>query len=188
MRYTFVLGNAPSQKRFQSIRMQPSIGCNFGIKDHNLTHLVVADRIAVHEVRKLPVNSETKYWCKASPLETPPGWHDLEFPGLDSGSAALALAAELYPDNEIIAIGFDGVLGLDNGNAYEYRFRPNPKPEQIRHRHRETVEQIYPNLPRTRFVSYQRDPVLETISYDQALKIALTQSRSVYKEPNKTKA
>jgi len=183
MRYTFVLGNAPSQKRFIDIRMQPSIGCNFAIKDHKLTHLIVADRMAVHEVRKLPVRSKTKYWCKASPLETPPGWHDLEFPGLDSGSAALALAAELYPNNEIIAIGFDGVLGLSDENAYEYAFRPNPKPEQIRARHRATVEQIYPDLPRTRFVSYQSDPVLETISYDQALKIAITQSRSLYQEP-----
>lgn len=180
MKTVFVLGNGPSSRRFQGIRLQPSIGCNYAIKDWQLNHLVCADRLAVHAIRQLDTNPNTTYWVKASSLETPEGWQDLEFPGIDSGSAALQLAGTLYPDHPIIAIGFDGVLGFDNGNTYTYDFRPNPDPSKIRHRHRAAVIEVAARYP-IKFASYKTDPELETISYDQALKIAITQSRILHK-------
>lgn len=178
--YTFVIGNAPSSRRFLDIKMHPSIGCNYAVRDWQLDHVVCADRLAVHAVRQLSTTPGTQYWCKASPLETPDGWKDLEFPGLDSGSAALKLAGMLYPDNPIIAIGFDGVLGLDNSNAYTYDFRPVSNPEKIRHRHTQAVLQVVKNLPPVKFASHQLHNQLETIDYDHALKIAVTQSRSLH--------
>jgi len=183
MTTVFVLGNGPSSRRFRGIRLQPSIGCNYAIRDWDLNHLVCADRLAVHAIRQLPPNSNTRYWVKASILETPPGWEDLEFPGIDSGSAALSLAGNLYPEQEIIAIGFDGVLGFDNGNTYTYDFRPNPDPSKIRDRHRQAVISVSKQL-NVKFASYKPDPELETINYDRALKIAITQSRILHKVSN----
>lgn len=178
--YTFVLGNGPSSAKWLGIRLIPSIGCNLAIKDFDLTHLVCVDRLAVHEVRLLKQKLNTTYWCKKSVLETPAGWNEIEIPGIDSGSAALKLAAELYPDNEIIAIGFDGILGLDNGNRYQYYFRPKPTPENIRQKHLQSVLDLLDLIPPVRFVSYQPHEKLETMNYDQALKIAITQSRKLY--------
>jgi len=178
--YTFVVGNGPSAGKWLGVKLIPSIGCNIAIKDFDLTHLVCVDRLAMVEIRKLKPKLNTTYWCKKTVLEVPPGWNEFEIPGIDSGSAALHLAAELYPENEIIAIGFDGVLGLDNCNRYQYHFRPKPTPDAIRQRHLQTVLDILPNIPRVQFVSYQKHELLETIAYDQALKIAITQSRKLY--------
>lgn len=177
--YTFVIGNGPSSKRFRGINLKPSIGCNFGLKDFRLDHLVCADRLAVHEVRKLSPSSQTRLWTKTSPLELPPGWSNLDFPGMDSGSAAIQLAIREYPDNPIICIGFDGVLGIDGENVYEYHFRPSKvTPEAIRQKHRETVMSIA-DTHEVYFACYQKHQQLRTMSYDQALKIAITQSRIV---------
>lgn len=176
--YTFVIGNGPSSLKWRGIDLYPSIGCNLAIEHWDLDHVVCADRFAVVEIRKLPIKPNTRYWLKDSPLETPPNWHDYQFPGIDSGSAALKLSGELY-SNEIIVIGFDGVLGLDNGNTYSYKFRPYPTKEHTREKHRKSVIQLLPNLPRVRFVSEQPHQSLETINYDQALKIAITQSRKL---------
>jgi len=177
---TFVIGNGPSNIRWRGIKMHPSIGCNYGIKDFDLDHLVCVDRMAVHAVRQLPTNANTKYWCKRSPLELPPGWNHCDPAGIDSGSMALKLASTLYPDNEIIVIGFDGVLGYTNDNAYEYDFRQGYKTkEHTRLQHRQAVIDLLPDLPTTKFVGYTKDQELEVINYDEALAKAITQSRSV---------
>jgi len=177
--YSFVIGNGPSSARWLGVKLCPSIGCNLAIKDFDLTHLVCVDRLAMVEIRRLPQKLSTTYWCKKSVLETPEGWNEFVIPGIDSGSAALSLSAELYPENPIIAIGFDGILGLDNGNRYQYHFRPKPTSEEIRNRHLQTVLDLLPKIPPLKFVSYQKHQQLETISYDRALEIAITQSRKL---------
>jgi len=172
---TWVIGNGPSNRRWHGVKMHPSIGCNYGIKDFDLDHLVCVDRMAVHAVSKLPKKPNTTYWCKQSPLETPKGWQECEPVGMDSGSTAIKLAHTLYPQNQIIAIGFDGVLNQSNENAYTYHFRNNPTTtEKTRLKHRGAILELIKTLPNTRFVGNQPDPELEVITYDQAFKIAIT--------------
>ena len=179
MTYTFVVGNGTSNRRWKGVKLTPSIGCNLGIKDWDFDHLICADRMAVAEIRKLPNKPNTNYWLKKSTLEVPPGWNEMEFPGIDSGSAALKLAAIRYPNNPIIVIGFDGVLNISNENAYTYPFRKAPTAPAIRERHRQSVLDLLDELPPVQFVSFDKDPELETICYDHAFKIAITQSRSL---------
>ena len=174
--YTFVLGNGPSVLDWLGVKLTPSIGCNIAINDWDLDHVVCVDRLAVVEVRRQQPKHNTTYWIKKSPLETPPSWREFEIPGIDSGSAALNLAGQLYPENSIIAIGFDGTLGVDNSNAYEYHFRHRPTPETIRQQHRQTVVDLLPNLPPVYFVHNQPHSYLETMSYDRAFEIAIAQS------------
>jgi|DEB0MinimDraft_6_1074348.scaffolds.fasta_scaffold04141_5 hypothetical protein len=179
---TWVIGNGISHRRWYDIPLHPSIGCNMGIRHFDLDHVVCVDRLAVHEISKLKAKPNTTYWCKESPLETPEGWKKCEAAGIDSGSTALKLAAKLYPNNEIIVIGFDGVLGQSNENAYNYHFRPsNITPERIRKKHRKAVIDLLPDLPPTRFVGIQDDPELEIIRYDKAFEIAIKTSREISK-------
>ena len=178
---TCVIGNGISNRKWHGVKLHPSIGCNFGIKDFDLDHLVCIDRMAVHEVNKLGLKSNTKYWCKETPLETPKGWHDCAPAGIDSGSKAIKLAAQLYPKNEIICIGFYGVIENSNDNAYQYPFRQTHRtPERIRKKHKHAIIDLLPKLPRIRFVGNQQDEQLEVITYDHALKKAITQSRSIH--------
>lgn len=176
---TWVLGNGTSHRKWYGVKLSPSIGCNLAIKDFDLDHLVCVDRMAVVEVRRLKPKPRTTYWCKRSPLPVPENWQECEPAGIDSGSTAIKLAKDLYPDNEIICIGFDGVLGYSNDNAYSYHFRQKPTPERIRHKHRQAILNLLPECKSIRFVSIQKDPELETISYDQAFRIAQTQNRSL---------
>ena len=165
---TWVIGNGPSSVRWRGVDLHPSIGCNYGIKDFDLDHLVCVDRMAVHAVRKLPVKPNTVYWCKTSPLETPEGWRECEAVGIDSGSMAIKLAHDLYPENRIIVIGFDGVLGITNDNAYNYEFRKGYRTkEHTRLRHRSAVIEISKDLP-IQFVGNKPDPELEVIDRDTA--------------------
>lgn len=164
----WIVGNGPSSLRWRNRILHPSIGCNLGVEHWDFDHVVCADRMAVHVVSKLPRRPRTTYWCKASSLPTPDGWRDLEFPGIDSGSAAIQLAKLLYPLDTIVVIGFDGVLNQDNSNTYHYHFRPKPTPERIRHRHRQSVVEVAKDCA-VYFVSEQPDPQLETITHDQAL-------------------
>lgn len=172
---TWVIGNGPSNRRWHGTALHPSIGCNYAVKDFDVDHLVCVDRMAVHAVRKLPKKPNTTYWCKQSVLETPDGWQECEAAGMDSGSTAIKLAHTLYPQNQIIAIGFDGVLNQSNENAYSYHFRKSPiTPEKTRLKHRAAILQLIETLPNTRFVGNTQDPELEVITYDQAFKIAIT--------------
>lgn len=171
---TWVIGNGISSQQWRGVKLHPSIGCNYGIKDFELDHLVCVDRIAVHAVSNLPRSQSTKYWCKESVLETPKGWNDCEAAGMDSGSTAIKLAHTLYPQNSIIAIGFDGVLGGDNSNSYTYHFRKNKQTSQrIRLKHRRAIIDLLSEIPNIKFVGNTTDDELEVITYDQAFKIAV---------------
>jgi len=173
---TWVIGNGPSNRKWHGVKLHPSVGCNYGIKDFELDHLVCVDRMAVHAVSKLPKKPNTTYWCKQSSLETPDGWQDCEPAGMDSGSTAIKLAHTLYPHNQIIAIGFDGVLNQSNENAYTYYFRTNPTTtEKTRLKHRAAILELIKTLPSIRFVGNTTDPQLEVITHDQAFEIANTQ-------------
>ena len=183
---TWVIGNGPSNKLWHGVDLKPCIGCNLAIKDFDLDHLVVVDRIAMHEINKLPRSPKTKYWCKRGVLPTPKGWHGCDPAGIDSGSTAIKLAAKLYKMSTIYCIGFDGVLGSDNSNAYTYQFRPKPTPERIRERHRQAIYDLLPEIPNIVFVYDHKHPRLETTSYDDAFKEAQAQSRIISKISNKT--
>lgn len=177
----WVIGNAPSNRRWHGADLHPSIGCNLAIKDFDLDHLVVVDRVAMHEINKLQRSPKTKYWCKLGVLPVPEGWHGCEAAGIDSGSTAIKLAAELYPDHRIYCIGFDGVLGSDNSNAYSYRFRPKPTPKRVRQRHEQAIYDLLETIPNIVFVHDQQHPRLETTSYDEAFQKAQAQSRIISK-------
>jgi len=181
---TWVIGNAPSNRRWHGVDLHPSIGCNLAIKDFALDHLVVVDRVAMHEINKLPRNPKTQYWCKSTVLPAPEGWTKTEPAGVDSGSTAIKLAAKLYPMSKIYCIGFDGVLGTDNSNAYSYRFRPKPTPDSIREKHRQAIYDLLPEIPNIVFVHDHKHPRLETTSYDEAFKEAQAQSRIISKISN----
>lgn len=185
-RHVFIIGNAPSQRRFYGIKTHPMIGCNLSIRDFDLDHCVAIDRLAVHEIRKQGLMRDgVEYWCKTSSLELPPGWREFDVPGMDSGSAAIQLAKNLYPGQPIICVGFDGILGIDNSNAYQYPFRPHPTTERIREKHRRSVIEIAQTCD-VQFVSIQPHEQLETIHYEDAARIAHWQSRKVSKETVKT--
>lgn len=176
MKRCFVFGNGPSNRQWLDITPHPSIGCNVAIRDWAFDHVVAVDRMAVALIRLEPARQNTQYWCKESSLELPPGWRQFRIPGIDSGSAAIYLATVLYPDSEIIAIGFDGILGGDNTTVYHYPFRINTQaPERIRLRHRLSCVELS-RKHAIKFVWHEPDEQLRTIDYDTARAIAETQS------------
>lgn len=171
----FVFGNAPSIQQWNGFTPHPSIGCNFAIRDFDFDHLVAVDRMTIASIRGWIPRPNTRYWCKTSVLETPEGWTAFDIPGIDSGSAALQLAINLYPGERIIAVGFDGVLGGENRTNYHYPFRQTDQPaEAIRKRHRLTVVELSRQAD-IEFVYEELDRELKTISYDTARRIAETQ-------------
>ena len=168
----WVIGNGPSSVHWRGRDLHPSIGCNFGIKDFDLDHVVCVDRMAVHAVTKLGLKPNTTYWCKESTLETPKGWQECEAAGIDSGSTAIKLAHRLYPDAMIVVIGFDGVLIDDNTNVYNYSFRKNTgTTKRIREKHRQAVLDLLPEIEKICFVGNTLDSHMEVISNDQAFAI-----------------
>lgn len=183
---TWVLGNAPSQRRWIGMLPHPSVGCNLAIRDYDFDYLVCVDRMAMVEIRRDPPKPNTEYWTKTSPLELPEGWKQFEIPGIDSGSAAVQLALELYPNNTIICCSFDGILGYNNSNAYEYPFRPKPTPVKSRQRHRRDMIRVVKDTDRVYFVSPSADKELRTISYDTAARMAWQACKSISKKTHKT--
>lgn len=111
-----------------------------------------------------------RYWTKKSSLELPARFEEISAPGMDSGSLAIHLAHTLYPNREIICVGFDGVMRGATTNRYVYRFRNNnnqPKPG-IHEKHRQTITELAQEYS-IKFVHDTPDPELETLTYDEAI-------------------
>lgn len=169
-----MIGNGPSSAKWIAHRHSPTIGCNKAVFDFKMDHCVIVDRFAIAEIiDDLPQGID--YWTKKSPLELPTNFQEMTAPGIDSGSFAIALAAKLYKNHQIVCVGFDGVLGADKSNRYTYRFRNFQTHAQpnTHTKHRTTVVELA-QRHNVKFVHTQPDPDLEIIDYDTAISLVRT--------------
>jgi len=167
---TVVIGNAPSAQQWD-LYHSPTIVCNRGVFDHIADHCVIIDRFCIAElIDSLPQGVE--YWTKTSPLELPPGFKQIEAPGIDSGSLAIHLAQTLYPNNTTVCVGFDGILRENTNNRYTYKFRGHTHraKAQTYERYRSQAIKLAQTAP-TLFVGNVPDSELEVIDYESAVQM-----------------
>ena len=168
----WIIFNGPSSKQWQGFNFDgPVFGCNFAYKDFPCTDVFAVDRVTVAHIRSNQPSNV--YFCtKKTGLELPLNWHDLEPPGIDSGSFALEQAFVRYPQRHAVIIGADGILMQDHNTNYDYPWRRGQQPTQNSHQtHRNTVlgliEKYKPNYV---FISNQPDPQLRTQTRDDFIR------------------
>lgn len=177
MKPVWIIGNGPSAEKFINLKFAPAIGCNRAFEDFQLDHLVVVDRFCIAELRGEGTvdTGEFVRWTRNSSLELPPGWQQFRAPGIDSGTAAIQLAIDLYPTREIVCIGFDGVLHKVQQNRYTYKFRGNKTHKTNYARHRSSIIDLlkqYNRIDRVWFVSDKPSSPLQTIGINDAIQLA----------------
>lgn len=178
MNPVWIVGNGPSSEPFKHLRLGPSIGCNKSFLDFELDHLVAVDRFCIAELRGHTDIDSRGFcrWTRWSSLELPPGWQQFRAPGIDSGTAAIQLAIDLYPTRDIVCIGFDGVLHRDASNRYTYKFRGNHTPKKINcAKHRQSILDLlqqHDMLDRVWFAHDKPSKPLQTIGIQDAIRLA----------------
>jgi hypothetical protein len=163
-RIGIVICNGPSRSQWQKrTTTEIRIGCNHADTDCELDHCVAIDRMTVASIVDRHVQGVT-YWTRTSPLELPRGWHELEAPGIDSGSLAVNLAIQLGL-TEIYVVGADGIMGGSNDTAFTYAWHKHPPSPIIHNRHRRAMIELTKQHPnRIKFCYEEEDPDLDTIS------------------------
>lgn len=168
-----VIYNGPSQVVWRGFRFPGLVwGCNFAYKHFDLDYCWAVDRMTVAAIRgdleRKPYPCE--FWTKETSLELPPQWQHRHTPGIDSGSAAVNHALDVY-SGPILIIGADGVCGGHCETLYQnlYPWHANGSKANIHQRHRQTLYELNQKYPgRLRVVWDHAVDGLETMTVDVA--------------------
>lgn len=167
-----VIYNGPSRPAREDVpQADQIIGCNFAYRDYRLTDLVAADRFTVARIRQDPdLPRLCRFYTRTSGLELPPGWHQHDSPGIDSGSLAVSVALDRC--QRVLVLGADGICGGDQTSAYHdlYVWHQRVRARNIHRRHRQGLQLLTRQHP-GRICVVWPEPVeqLETLPFDQAL-------------------
>lgn len=176
-----VIGNGPSRSRFTGFKFTPLIGCNHAYRDFKVTHCVVWDRSQIKNHRPETMKKEHQGVKFFTPGPSVPDWHSLHNHWGDSGTAAVALALELF-EGPILCWGFDGCLGGSTSTAYDYDNRPRLLPENKQQLQKQRLYQVCKDRP-VYFAWYQSHSEFRTVKYDLAIQMVAHQNKRLFRLP-----
>lgn len=116
-----IIGNGVSRKQInlQSLDSYTTYGCNALYRDYKPDYLVAVDNVMVRELAKESVDKELTVYTTFYNQVSGNFKFFKKHPGLNSGHAAMKLAAEEHKHETVYMIGFDYV-GIDGklNNVY----------------------------------------------------------------------